>query len=384
MTPLVDIITLVHNRADVTAEFLNRLAHADPGVPYRLTVVDNGSGIPVQRLLKWWKKNTRKWVPWAKYRQLNLHVIPSKVNWGFSGGNNLAAKQSHAEWLLFINNDAFPARANWVKTMIETADDCGWAAIGPISNAVLGLQHEVHSGKWDRVHRTKFLSGFCFLVRREAFEKVGGWDEIFFNGDEDLDLSLRLRRAGFTLGIDRKIHVHHQNQATLSEVARQQGATPTDWYARTRQILTEKWGERILRDLWFWEDLRLPRTQWSKIGVIGNGWFYGHPGTPAEAAKQLGKLRSESAKARSRGRQDPLGELQAGYDYSARGWCWITDCRASTRLGTDGRGADDYIYGKTDFDREHWYLATKTQGAPPKKPARVSDYDFRKPQAAGI
>ena len=48
-----------------------------------------------------------------------------------------------------------------------------------------------------RVRPTEFLQGSALLVRRDAFEQVGGFDESFFMYGEDADLCARLRGAGW-------------------------------------------------------------------------------------------------------------------------------------------------------------------------------------------
>ncbi|MCL2464654.1 MAG: glycosyltransferase, partial [Micrococcales bacterium] len=56
---------------------------------------------------------------------------------------------------------------------------------------------------------TGWLSGACLLLRREAFEQVGGFDERYFMFFEDLDLGERLGRAGWTNVYVPAAHVTH-------------------------------------------------------------------------------------------------------------------------------------------------------------------------------
>lgn len=352
--PMVDIIVLAHDRADVTVECFRRLATMDHGHPVRINFLDNGSGAAVQKLAKWWTWNTRSWVPWARYRGVSFRAYRAKDNMGFSAGNNYVAGKCTAPWLLFLNNDAFPTQPLWLYEMIQTCADFGYDAMGPASNAVLGLQSAEHTG-WSPVHDAKFLSGFCFLIRRDVFESIGGWDERFFNGDEDLDLSIRLRLAGHRIGVDRDVYVEHANQQTLGVVAAKQGITPQQWYARTRQQLINKHSDYIVRDLFVWEDLRLPRDKWRSIGVMPNGFYHQHPGTPADFATALGKLRSQSAHGRSRGGPDPLGELQARYTIGGTGDTFTLSTCGDTAGGTETGGGT----AKTDWDRAEAVLAAQ-------------------------
>ncbi|MBC9936589.1 MULTISPECIES: glycosyltransferase [unclassified Leucobacter] len=53
------------------------------------------------------------------------------------------------------------------------------------------------------------LSGAAIMVKREVFERIGGWDEAYFMHFEDIDLGYRIGLAGFTNLFDPTISVHH-------------------------------------------------------------------------------------------------------------------------------------------------------------------------------
>ena len=58
-------------------------------------------------------------------------------------------------------------------------------------------------------HSPDWVSGSCFLARRKALEAVGGFDEGFFLFEEDADLCLRLRRAGWGVLFTPAAEVRH-------------------------------------------------------------------------------------------------------------------------------------------------------------------------------
>jgi GT2 family glycosyltransferase len=71
-----------------------------------------------------------------------------------------------------------------------------------------------HRGRWFSVCR---LSGFCLLMKRAVYEKIGGLDERFGLGFfDDEDLAERARRTGFELAVARDLFVHHFGSRTFA------------------------------------------------------------------------------------------------------------------------------------------------------------------------
>lgn len=141
-------------------------------------------------------------------------LIQSEINLGFAGGNNLAAMDRQTPFLVFLNPDAFPA-SNWFAALIEAAERHPAAAaigstqlregaagvldgIGDVLHAT-GLAYRAGYGKRGHVPplgETFAACGAAMLVRREAFEAVGGFDSRYFCYFEDVDLCFRLRLLG--------------------------------------------------------------------------------------------------------------------------------------------------------------------------------------------
>src|SRR5262249_27306405 len=71
-----------------------------------------------------------------------------------------------------------------------------------------------------RRHEIAWLNGCCLIVRREAFERLGGFDPDYFLYQGETDLCLRARRAGYRIGYAGNTSVHHlhrQSQRELSD-----------------------------------------------------------------------------------------------------------------------------------------------------------------------
>lgn len=288
-SPQVDICVLCHNRSDVTARFLIYLVDHLSGVDATIHILDNNSVDGTWTLLRWFKANTRRWVPWARHKGLKVKIYRSPKNLGFAGGNNYLAAKGKAEYVCFINNDAFPEYPIWLWTLTSMlrGDEFGSVgAVAPISDNVMGIQHRVWSDKFPYLwHRAQCLSGFCLVMRRKVFEEIGRWDDDFMNGDEDVDLSWRLRQSGYALIVRRDVFVHHECSQSLAPWCALRKESIRQHFEKTRMQLIEKHGSQCQNDMGFWEHLDRPVEEWAEMGVMPNGEYFAPPGGHADQAR---------------------------------------------------------------------------------------------------
>jgi N-acetylglucosaminyl-diphospho-decaprenol L-rhamnosyltransferase len=162
-------------------------------------------------------------------------VLRLESNAGFAGGCNAGAAATTAPLLFFLNPDARPAPG--CLDALRAAADAhpGWGAWQalvtlPGAAAVNTSGGEVHwlgvgwSGAYgepveavagDRA--VGFASGAALVVRRGAWDAAGGFDPGYFMYGEDLDLSLRLRLAGWEVGLARAALVEHDYEFAKGE-----------------------------------------------------------------------------------------------------------------------------------------------------------------------
>jgi GT2 family glycosyltransferase len=155
----------------------------------------------------------------------SCRVIEPGENLGFGRACNLAAAQTESEYILLLNPDAWldascversraamvaDERLAWASPRLFYPDgrrQFNWApTVSILGEALQQVRNRFESRAWvhgalPRVVRALgdpgWFTAACALVRRRAWEEVGGFDPEFFLYFEDADLGLRLRRAGW-------------------------------------------------------------------------------------------------------------------------------------------------------------------------------------------
>lgn len=148
----------------------------------------------------------------------DVTVLQPGKNLGWEGGLKYALEQTSSPYVLFLNDDVHIPQGSrmWINELLQPFLDPSVGAVGPSSNVVMGLQN-IFTDTALPVFSTKFLIGFCFLVKREALMKAGGIDDSLPGGD-DIDMSIRLRNEGYKLICKKDVFVYHHGFKTGSKV----------------------------------------------------------------------------------------------------------------------------------------------------------------------
>jgi O-antigen biosynthesis protein len=159
----------------------------------------------------------------AWYRRIAAEV-PLRVLWwdrpfNYSAVNQWASQEANGEVLLFLNDDIEPITSEWIDELVGWAmqDEIGVVGaqlVGPDdriqhAGAVIGLNgfadhlfRGMRSNEWSLLGSTMWyrnvtaVTAACMAMRREVLEKVGGWDDRFELMGSDVELCLRVGRAG--------------------------------------------------------------------------------------------------------------------------------------------------------------------------------------------
>lgn len=206
---VLDMICVTHNSARWLDGFINSLLATDFDLcELNLFFFDNASAdTTVDTLVK------------LNYNIGNrfgrFEIIQSAENLGFGAGNNAAVRAGSSLYLLLVNADTafYPDTLSQLEKAInkdKNSDFVLWEL------RQFPYEHPKH---YDVLTgEVSWASGAAVAIRRDAFEQIGGFDEKFFMYAEDVDISWRLRMAGYRLRYVPKAAIQHYCYQSGGEV----------------------------------------------------------------------------------------------------------------------------------------------------------------------
>ncbi|HTW94060.1 MAG TPA: glycosyltransferase family 2 protein [Tepidisphaeraceae bacterium] len=228
--PEISIIIVSFNTRELTLKCLAHVQADSAGINAEVIVVDNASTDGSSAAIR------------SAYPE--AAVIDAGRNLGFAGGNNVGMAHAKGEFFLLLNSDAFlhpgaiQAMTDYLRAHSTTA------LVGPrLLNADGTLQLSCYRfpsparawaenlwlprlfppahflsdyRRWphDREMNVDWVIGACFMVRRNVYETLGGFDERFFMYAEETDWQQRMRQGGWQIGFTPAALVTHLGGAS--------------------------------------------------------------------------------------------------------------------------------------------------------------------------
>jgi len=263
--PDVSIIMPVFNKLNLTRPCLESIHREGAAARFEIVVVDNGS-----------TDGTREWLA-DEERAGRLRAVINPDNLGFARGCNVGAAAARGRYLLFLNND-MEVTPGWLEPLVGTLDadpDAGIVGArllfandtiqhGGVALIQVDKEGWVHMGglhlsyempaDYAGAHNAQcmqIVTGACLLIRPEAFNAVGGFDERYWNGNEDVDLCLKVRELGWEVVYrGESIVYHYESQSgpeRFSQVEHNVKLFNEIWEGRAKPDFVHTPGGRFLQ-----------------------------------------------------------------------------------------------------------------------------------------
>ena len=287
---MITILILNWNSGDMTAECVRSLLKMR-AKDYEIIVVDNGS-----------KDGSVKYLQ-EQFPQIT--ILPQDHNLGFAAGCNVGIKlalERGAKYVLPLNNDTV-VDADFLKELERAAEEHAqaamvspkiyfwdlpdrlWWAGGEFSLWTGIAKHvgrkEVDKGQFDSNREVDWATACAVLLKCDVLRETGLFDESFIGNGEDLDLSLRIRKASHRIWYAPKAKLWHKEgvdyRKNVGEQMRKFTGTRNSLYVMYKHANFVQWitfiPNFLVRHMAFYIALSLVRADfrsaWAVIRGVG-------------------------------------------------------------------------------------------------------------------
>ncbi len=250
--PLVSIIISNLNGEEWLKNCLSSLKEQDyPHI--ELILIDNGS--------------EDKSIDFIKCSYPTVKIIENDHNLGYAMAGNQGAEQASGELLLFLNNDT-EVKKDFLSILVqkilespqiaacqpkirflqekEKIDSVG--SFPTLSGFLYHLGHlEKDQGQYDRLGDIFSPKGACVLIRKNVFEKMGGFDSDFFCYFEETDLAWRIWLGGYRITLASQAVIYHKMGATCEKM----NFEFLQYHAHKNKICSFLKNLEVLQLIWF-------------------------------------------------------------------------------------------------------------------------------------
>ncbi|OGC69528.1 hypothetical protein A2415_05245 [candidate division WWE3 bacterium RIFOXYC1_FULL_39_7] len=232
----LSVVVLNYNTKEIVLDCLKSIYEHTENVSFEVVVVDNGS-----------TDGSQAAVGNLKSQISNLKLVQNIKNLGFAKGNNRARNVVTGEYILFLNSDTllientFKKTVDYIKNKPEIGAitvkqilpsgkldrDCRrsfptpWVALTHFSGLDRFFPKSKLLGRYwrgylseDETQEVEVIQGSFFLSLKKVLDEVGWFDEDYFLNGEDIDLSWKIRRAGYRNVYYPKTSIIHLKGAT--------------------------------------------------------------------------------------------------------------------------------------------------------------------------
>lgn len=245
---MITISIALYNQLPFTKDCIKYLfKNTDPSL-FELAIIDNFSTDGTRE----WLKN--EFAVSKEYSSVKTTIYFNDKNAGFAYAHNQAAKESKNDMLL-LNNDTIPLKG-WLEPILSALKIPGIGIVGSklLSPKFQGVQHAgvtfledgrpYHrclgypndSAEVNKPGYVPAVTGACFGVKRSAWDELGGLDQRYWCGWEDIVFCLGARELGYRVWYEPRSVLYHFEGETEGRYSKEDA---------NRNLFFKEWGEKI-------------------------------------------------------------------------------------------------------------------------------------------
>ena len=256
-TPLVSIIIPNKDETETLRNCINSIREKTTYKNYEILIVENNS--ETDEIFRYYKEISK---------DPDIRLFRWKKEFNYSAINNFGEAHARGEFIILLNNDIEVITPGWIEELLGLCQRPGTGAAGvkllypdnTIQHAgcVVGIGGiagnmfvDMPSERTGYLHKASILQDMsavtaaCMMVRKDVFDRIGGFEEELAVAFNDVDLCLRIRQAGCLIVYDPYVQMYHLESKT-------RGAEDSEEKARR-----------------FQNEIEFFRTRW--IDILKNG-----------------------------------------------------------------------------------------------------------------
>jgi GT2 family glycosyltransferase len=209
-------------------------------------------------------------------------LVHDERPFNYSRTNNLAVRQSDAPIICFLNDDVEVISHDWLEKLVARVSLKGVGAVGAMlyypsdtiqhAGVILGMGGVAghpflniprgrlgYHGRAILEQDLSCVTAACMVMRREAFEDIGGFDEALAIAFNDVDLCVRLRQKGWRIIWTPAVEMYHHESASVGQHSAPHRHAQ---FAQEVKLMRDRWGEVLDSDPFFNPNLSLASFQY--------------------------------------------------------------------------------------------------------------------------
>ncbi|WP_432561336.1 glycosyltransferase family 2 protein [Kineococcus sp. SYSU DK003] len=214
--PEVSVVVPCFNVVGVVEQQLAALAAQDFEGTFEVVLSDNGSSDGLADHVE----------AWAQEYGLDLRRVDAAGVQGVSHARNVGLREARADLVAICDADDLVV-PQWLRSLVEATKEAD--LVGGTMDVITpndAVRRTWRPGPTPGVLQTRFgflpfAMGCNLAVRRDVALAVGGWDESYVAGGDDVDFSWRVQLAGYSIGLAAEAVVQYRYRSDLWGTARQ-------------------------------------------------------------------------------------------------------------------------------------------------------------------